>query len=129
MKFNIDSRCVDNDLLLSYFAAWKFHFTTNKSKYISKIISGIISTFNSQSLQHQINRKNFNYLRKVIYGISTFPGRESHEAFPIRDNVLIKIIMSFKLNYQGILKKTMIAFAKGFALRIVEYTSPSWLSY
>ena len=70
-----------------------------------------------------MNRNRFIHLKKVIYGISTFKGRESHEAFPIRDKILKKLIMSFKLNYQGILKKTMLAFAKSFALRIGEYTS------
>ena len=122
-EFGHNYHCVNNELILSFYATWKFKNTTNKANYIDKTISGIISTFNSQSMKYQIDRKNFSHLRKIINAIETYPGRQSNEAFPIRDPILKQLICAFKTNYSGILKRTMLAFAKTFALRIGEYTT------
>ena len=122
-EFGHNYHCVNNELILSFYATWKFKNTTNKANYIDKTISGIISTFNNQSFNYQIDRKRFNHLRKIINAIETYPGRQSNEAFPIRDPVLKQLICAFKTNYSGILKRTMLAFAKSFALRIGEYTT------
>ena len=123
LAFGHNPRCVDSELVLSFFAIWKYENTTNKANYISKCISGIISTYNRQSLYNHIDRRNWTTLQKIIYGISTFKGRESKEAYPIRDPILKRLINTFNTSYQGILKKTMLAFSKNFALRIGEYTS------
>ena len=123
-EFFHDPMIVNNELILSYYVTWKFLTTKNKAKYIDKTVSGIISTWNRQSLNFQIDRSKFAHLRSLIKAIETFPGRQSNEKFPIRDPILLKLIRVYKNNYNGILKKTMLAFAKTFALRIGEYTTP-----
>ena len=62
-EFSHDPMIVNNELILSYYVTWKF-LTTNKAKYIDKTVSGIISTWNKQSLNFQIDRSKLLTLEK-----------------------------------------------------------------
>ena len=122
--FRIEPHTNINETSFLWYAAHRFKNTTNKKNTISTQITGVISLENSSRINNHLDRKDFATLRKVIKGIGTFPDRQSEETMPIRDYEVVLMMPKYQtktFSYYANLWKSMICFAKGFALRCSEY--------
>ena len=115
------------DDIYSYFVTHRYSTTKNVHKTLSSCVSGVISTYNTWNPSNPINRSKYGLLAGTLAGISRQPDRQSKHTNPIRNKVLVLLIKNKynKFSYTSHLWKTMTCFAKLYALRCSEYTTPT----
>lgn len=122
--FDLDHILDHHQISYIFYASWRFKTTPNKANSISDEISQIISIYNNLRLDDNIDRSKFTLLKKLFRGMRRIKGREPQDTNPVRNSLLVIMIKRYETEaYHHILYRTMMVFAKKFALRCSEHSN------